>query len=265
MIACQAFMGILINLFQLSCMYSWAVCLFYPLITQIASEVKWRTQAKNVWFPHAWDDVPLIVKTVSAIGSNDEIFYEVADGASDYNSFARVVVRMSINSIYYVRWCQNDTPLKDLPPAPDDIRIWKFIKHGFEGLSIECNGVEVADLRFSEARSECYDSKWLTTKVNYIKFNPDWDTTVAVGITGTFISGLGSQTLQYFPVMILCPEFHKLYFWIFNASSVRVTTSKSRHEKFKKCITILNCAEYTWKLSHPLSSKWSIFSSLLYY
>ena len=148
---------------------------------QIVSEVEWRTQEKNVWFPYAWDDVPLVVKTVSTIGSNDEIFFEVAEAA--YNRFARVVVRMSTTPIYYVRWCQNDTPLKNLPDAPDNIRIWKFIKHGFIGISIECNGVEVADLKFSEARSECSASKWTSTKVNWIKFNPTWDKTVGVGVT----------------------------------------------------------------------------------
>ena len=146
--------------------------------------MEWRTQEKDVWFPYAWDDVPLVVKTVSTIGSNDEIFFEVADAASDYNSFARVVVRMSINSIYYVRWCQDDTPLKNLPDAPDNIRIWKFIKHGFNGISIECNGVEVAALKFSEARSECSASKWTSTKVNFMKFNADWDKTVGIGVTG---------------------------------------------------------------------------------
>ena len=124
------------------------------------------------------------MKTVSTIGSNDEIFFEVADAASDYNSFARVVVRMSTTPIYYVRWCQNDTPLKNLPDAPDNIRVWKFIKNGFNGILIECNGVEVAALKFSEARSECSASKWTSTKVNFMKFSADWDKTVGIGVTG---------------------------------------------------------------------------------
>jgi len=143
-------------------------------------ELEWRRQPKEQWFAHDWENEPLYVKTVSSIGSNDEIFFEVADRR--YASFARVVVRMSRNSIYYVRWCQHDTPLKNLPAAPDNVRVWKFIKHGFEGISIECNGVEVADLKFSEARPECSSSQWTRTPVNFMKFNPDWDKTVGVGV-----------------------------------------------------------------------------------
>ena len=131
------------------------------------------------------------MKTVSTIGSNDEIHIEVGDVSSDTNfNFARIVVRMSTDPKYYVSWCQNDTLLKTLPDAKKNIRVWKFIKHGFEGISIECNGVEVAALKFSEARSQCSDSNWTTTKVNFMKFNPDWDKSVGVGEIGKFIGGL---------------------------------------------------------------------------
>ena len=162
----------------------WQTQKFNHLITQISSEMEWKEEEKDVWLPYAWENVPLIVKTVSAIGSNDEIFFEVSDTAG--NSFARVVVRMSTNPIYYVRWCYNDTPLRSLPDAPDNVRIWKFVKFGFVGLKIECNGFLVAEIRFDAARSECSASQWKTTEVNFIKFNPDWDKTV--GVAGTFVS-----------------------------------------------------------------------------
>ena len=153
------------------------------MIYLFVSELEWKKQTKNQWFEYDWENEPLYLKTESSIGSNDEIFFEVAE--QRYASFARVVVRMSRNSIYYVQWCQNDTPLKNMPEAPDNVRVWKFIKHGFEGISIECNGVEVADLKFSEARAECSSSQWTDTPVNFLKFNPDWDETVGVGVPGT--------------------------------------------------------------------------------
>ena len=159
--------------------------MYDQLIIQTFLDIEWRVQAKEVWFRHAWEDVPLIVKTTSPIGSNAEIFFEVANTA--YDSFARVVVRLSSTPIFYIRWCYYDTPLRNLPDAPDNVRIWRFIKNGFEGISIECNGVVVANVRFGDARSECSASRWTDTEVNFLKFNPDWDRTVAVGtVIGTF-------------------------------------------------------------------------------
>ena len=150
----------------------------------IFSASKWREQAKDVWLSYSWEDFPLEVKTISAVGSNHEIFFEVANTA--YSSFARVVVRLSRDPIYFIQSCYSDTPLQNFTDVPDNIRIWKFTKNGFDGLSIECNGVAVADIKFSEARAECSSSQWLTTKVNFIKFNPDWDKTVAVKIRSKF-------------------------------------------------------------------------------
>ena len=150
-------------------------------------ELGWKVQQKDVWFPFAWENTPIEVKTISNVGSNDQIFFEVAEHTG--NSFARVVVRMSQTPIYFVRWCQIDTPLTNLPPASDDTRIWKFIKHGFEGISIECNGVEVAHLKFAESlKPECQSSQWISSTVEFIKFNLDWDKTVA--IRGTFFANV---------------------------------------------------------------------------
>ena len=111
----------------------------------IFSESEWREQAKDVWFSYSWEDFPLEAKTMSAVGSNAEIFFEVAN--TTYSSFARVVARLSRDPIYYIESCHNDTPLQN---------------------------------------AECSSSQWLTTKVNFIKFNPDWDKTVAVKIRSKF-------------------------------------------------------------------------------
>ena len=153
--------------------------------TRTPLEIEWRIEQKDIWFPFAWEDTPIEVKTISNVGSNDQIFFEVAEHTG--NSFARVVVRMSQTPIYFVRWCQDDNPLTNLPPTTNDTRIWKFIKHGFEGISIQCNGVEVAHLKFAESlKPDCQSSQWTSSTVEFIKFNPDWDKTVA--IRGTFIS-----------------------------------------------------------------------------
>ena len=128
------------------------------------------------------DDVPLIVKTVSTIGSRAEIFVEVANTAG--SGFSRIVVRLSSTPIFFIADCFGDTPLRNMPAAPGNVRVWKFIQNGFDGISIECNDVVVANVRFADGTSSCSSSGWTDTKVNYLKFNPDWDRTT--GIIGTF-------------------------------------------------------------------------------
>ena len=121
--------------------------------------------------------------TISALGNNDNIFFEVAQDA--FTNFASIIIQLSKIPTGYVKWCLSDTPLKNFPDAPDHVRIWKFIKHGFEGITITCNGVVVADIKFGEARMECSSSPWKTKTVDFIKFHPYHDDTVAVGIRGT--------------------------------------------------------------------------------
>ena len=88
---------------------------------------------------------------------------------------------MSETPIYFVEWCQVDTPLTNLPAAADNERIWKFYKHGFEGISIECNGVRVAHLNFAKAtKDECISSQWVSSKVKFISLDPDRDKTLAI-------------------------------------------------------------------------------------
>ena len=142
---------------------------------------------KGVWFPHAWDDVPLEVKTISSIGSNDEIVFYVAKRPGNHQQFAKVVVRLSTNlPTYYVENCKGVTSMVNIPPSPpDDLRIWSFIKKGYEGLSIKCNKFLVAKILFAESDNpDCSDSKWMTTKVNYIKFDSARDNTVGIKIKG---------------------------------------------------------------------------------
>ena len=119
------------------------------------------------------------MKTTSTIGSNDAIHFEVARFNGE--SFARVVVRLGDTPIFYIYKCQNDTSLQDLPNAQNDVRIWTFIKHGFKGISIKCNGVLVAEMDFAESRqAECSSSEWVTSTVRFIKFNSDWDKSVGI-------------------------------------------------------------------------------------
>ena len=130
--------------------------------------MEWKVPGVNVWIRYAWEDLPLEVRTDSEIGSDDEIYFAVASIA--HKAFARVVVRMSKIPIFFVQRCKDDTPLENFPNARNNKRHWKFHKHGFDGISIECNGVVVARLKFAEARSECLLSSWTTNKVNFIKF-----------------------------------------------------------------------------------------------
>ena len=138
----------------------------------------WRTQRKDVWFEYPWEKVPFEVKTTSRIGSNAEVFFEVAD--SGY-SFARVVIRLSRTPIFYVHHCQHDKALTNLPDAPDNVRVWTFVKDGNRGFSILCNGQKVGGLSFADApKYQCMESGWADKEVTRIKLNPDWDRTVGV-------------------------------------------------------------------------------------
>ena len=134
----------------------------------------WEGVPFDKWFPFDWETNRLQIKTTSAIGSNHQVFFEVGDASK--SRFARVVVRLSAKAIFYVRFCRSDYPLQNMPDAPDNVRVWTFIKKGFKGLSIECNGVEVANLKFADSTDpECMTSDWVHTRVSTIHFNPDWD------------------------------------------------------------------------------------------
>ena len=154
------------------------------VMTESLSDLEWKKSEKDVWIRYAWEDIPLEVVTISEVGSNQEISFEVAETA--HKSFASVVVRMSDIPIGYVKWCHLDSPLKNFPEAPDNVRIWKFSKHGLEGITIECNQVVVADIKFAESQLGCSSSPWKASQVNFIKFNPDHDKTVAIGTRGNF-------------------------------------------------------------------------------
>ena len=120
------------------------------------------------------------MKTTSTIGSNDSIMFHVAHLNSG-RGFARVVVRLSDTPIFYILYCQRDTKLQDLPDAQNDVRIWTFVKEGFKGILIKCNGVLVAEMDFAESRqAECSSSEWMTSTVRFIEFNPDWDKSVGI-------------------------------------------------------------------------------------
>ncbi|XP_063681810.1 deleted in malignant brain tumors 1 protein-like isoform X2 [Bolinopsis microptera] len=183
-----------INLDDIDCQdQSWSNCTYTEVhncghsedvhLTCFRGET-WETQQKDVWFPHSWEDTPFQVKTTSSIGSDDEIFFEV--GQIRGSDFARIVVRLSNTPIFYIAECQNDAPLQDLPDAKNDVRIWTFIKQGLESISIKCNGVLVAEMNFDESDEEdCLSSEWVTSTVEFIKFNPDWDKTVGFRVGDT--------------------------------------------------------------------------------
>jgi len=131
------------------------------------------------WQSYPLEDVPLEVKTTSAIGSGHAINFDVANGNED--KIGRIVVRLDASPIYFVEHCQDDTPLEDLPEADDNVRAWKFFKHGDEGISIMCNEVLVASFSFADSLKgdECRLSKWFGNRVELVKFSNDFNKAVA--------------------------------------------------------------------------------------
>ena len=90
---------------------------------------------------------------------------------SDQQGIARVEVKLDQDPHFFVEFCQNEKDLVNLPE--EDGRIWTFIKHGLDGISIECNGVEVGRIMFKDSTiaSDCLVSKWTTEKVAGVHFN----------------------------------------------------------------------------------------------
>ena len=129
----------------------------------------WKPPVIQAWFDYPWDDVPLEVKTEGSVGSEEMISFEVR--GSDKQGIARVEVKLDQDPHFFVEFCQNEKNLVNLPS--EDRRIWTFIKHGLEGVSIECNGVEVGRIMFKDSTipQHCLVSKWTTVKVAGVHFN----------------------------------------------------------------------------------------------
>ena len=64
---------------------------------------------------------------------------------------------------YTVTDCLNEGALKNMPEAPENVRIWTIVKNGAQGFTIECNGAMVAEFLFSDfiKKTKCAQSKWL--------------------------------------------------------------------------------------------------------
>ena len=92
--------------------------------------------------------------------------------SSDDNGIARIDVLLDQEPHYFVQYCQANKNLENLPRPHDNRRIWTFIKHGLEGVSIECNGIEVGRIMFKDSTipGPCQDSRWNTDKVAKVNF-----------------------------------------------------------------------------------------------
>jgi hypothetical protein len=119
-------------------------------------------------FNYPWEKVPLEIKTIFSLKSGYRIWVRCSN--ADNQFIGRFNTR---GSDYRIGDCQSK-PMNNLPEAPDNIRTWKFTKKGLKGLSIECNGVLVAEHWF-DRNTDCYSSKWLTEEVAILGFNRDWD------------------------------------------------------------------------------------------
>ena len=120
---------------------------------------------------YPWDDVALQIKTVRSD-------YAIWVGARTKGGVAIGQLKIQ-DGKYAVSDCVDGRVLKNLPEAPDNVRIWTIVKNGAQGFTIECNGVMVTEFLFSDfiKRTGCAKSKWLTImkKTEKIVFNPEWD------------------------------------------------------------------------------------------
>ena len=122
--------------------------------------------------PFDLEGFPLLIKTDSTFGSDDEIFVELHD-KEDENSFFYLKLRWSLSDIQFaLENCINTwTDLPTQPPNDVD-KTWMFTKTS-TALNISCNGVELLNYVFSDSGNSDCVSYW-SRDVGYIRF-PEQD------------------------------------------------------------------------------------------
>ncbi|KAL5267769.1 hypothetical protein ACHWQZ_G004721 [Mnemiopsis leidyi] len=100
---------------------------------------------------------------------------------------------------FMVEYCQDNKILTNLPL--EDQRIWRFIKHGLEGISIECNNVEVGRHMFKDSTrlQDCQNSKWTSkgvARMNFIRA-----TEASTGIRGICTHSLYQPVANWINVL----------------------------------------------------------------
>ncbi|XP_063681602.1 uncharacterized protein LOC134816599 [Bolinopsis microptera] len=173
--------------------------------------------ADGTWFEYPWQDVPLELWTSSVVGSDDEIHFEAFEtGSSDAHIITRMVIRFSRIPIIYVGRCISDTPLENFPYSNQ--QVWRFVKNGYQDLTVFCNGVQVAYLNFHEAPDPACSYNLGELEARYIKFNARWDHTDRVtGICEAPLPYQGVAAVRQPPVLngeeipLACPEGKTLH------------------------------------------------------
>ena len=156
---------------MLRCYTICCTCAFYNCQTPDS----WITVERGVLIRHDLEQYPLQIRTNSLAGDDtlvDLTVYQIsATSSGEY--LAYIYVKFSDVLQYKVSSCVNDhTPFPTTPPTEQD-KTWTITKTSI-ALKIECNGIEVLEVIYSNYGEACV-TVW-SNDVAKIMFYPGYDT-----------------------------------------------------------------------------------------
>nr|AFK75455.1 putative secretory peptide-45 [Pleurobrachia bachei] len=120
-------------------------CLLF-LVLLFTTEA-WSPVVRNTFVPIDLESTPLQIKTNSAAGSGEWIYFDVYTADAQY--IARVQVRFESQIRCYISSCTSGGTNFTVQPGDEVEKTWTFRKTTTV-LIIECNGVEVLNYKFSD-------------------------------------------------------------------------------------------------------------------
>ena len=120
----------------------------------------WKTVERGVRIPHNLETTPLQIKTDSTAGSEEKVgvYFFTAGG---YTA-GSVWLYFSSPPQYLLNYCT--TSRTDLPSTlpSDRNKVWVITKLPGPRLTVQCNGVKVLDLTFSDDTCSTFRKDWST-------------------------------------------------------------------------------------------------------
>eukprot|EP00116_Pleurobrachia_bachei_P013176 sb/3473438/ len=131
----------------------------------------WSPVVRGTNIPFDLESTPLQIKTDSAAGSGEKITLFVHNAEESY--IGHVMVEFSSPLKYFIADCTSWTS-NPVPPPEEVDKIWTIQKKPTT-FSIDCNGVEVLNYKFSDSNDTDCVSRW-GKDVENIVFPIPWDT-----------------------------------------------------------------------------------------
>ena len=116
----------------------------------------------NTKIDYDLENVPLIIKTDSLIGSKNQIAVNVYSSASGSQQSGRIQIHLLDKPKYRIEKCRLSwTELTTTLPV-DDNRVWRITKTSNPvTIIIDCNEKEILNFMFSEETCTNYKTNWM--------------------------------------------------------------------------------------------------------